>query len=366
MTPRWRAAAGAVRPLPADGEAQARARLDRLTKPRGSLGRLEDLAARVAALQGTDRPVAAPAAVFVFAADHGVAADGVSAYPQVVTREMIKNFIKGGAAVNALARAAGAEVVVVDVGVAGDPFGAPGAEVAGPGGRLLCRRVRPGSASLLGGPALTPADVEAALDVGAALAAEAAGAHLRVAAVGDMGIGNTTPAAAVVAALLGLPPERTVGRGTGVDDAGLGRKRAAVAAGLSRLGPRAVDPLAVLAEVGGLEIAAMAGFLLGAAAARLPVVLDGVVTGAAALAAARLAPAAADGWIAAHRSPEPAHGAVLDALRLRPLLDLEMRLGEGSGACLGLGLVAAACRMLREMATFEEAEVSEAPGEPGR
>ncbi|HEX7124645.1 MAG TPA: nicotinate-nucleotide--dimethylbenzimidazole phosphoribosyltransferase, partial [Thermodesulfobacteriota bacterium] len=159
--PGWRAAAGAVRPLPPDAEAPARARLDRLTKPKGSLGRLEGLAARVAALQGTDRPVAAPAAVFVFAADHGVAADGVSAYPQVVTREMIRNFIKGGAAVNALARAVGADVVVVDVGVAGDPFGAPGGEVRGPGGRLLCRRVRPGSASLLRGPALAAADVEA-------------------------------------------------------------------------------------------------------------------------------------------------------------------------------------------------------------
>ncbi len=355
----WRAAAAAIRPLPAGAEAPARARLDRLTKPRGSLGRLEDLAARVATLQGTERPSATPAAVFVFAADHGVAADGVSAYPQVVTREMIKNFIRGGAAVNALARAVGAEVVVVDIGVAGDPFGAPGAEAGGAGGRLLCRRVRSGSASLLRGPALAPAEVEAALDAGAALAAEAADAGLRVAAVGDMGIGNTTPAAAVVAALLALPPERVVGRGTGVDDSGLARKRDAVAAGLARLGPRASDPLAVLSEVGGLEIAGLAGFLLGAAARRLPVVLDGVITGAAALAAARLATPAVDAWIAAHRSPEPAHGPVLDALRLRPLLDLEMRLGEGSGACLGLGLVAAACSMLREMATFEEAEVSE-------
>ncbi len=354
----WRAAAAAVRPLPAAAEAPARARLDRLTKPPGSLGRLEDLAARIAALQGTDRPSASPAAVFVFAADHGVAADGVSAYPQAVTREMIKNFIKGGAAVNALARSAGAEVVVVDVGVAGDPFGPVGSDLRGPGGRLLCRRVRPGSASLLRGPALTPAEVKAALDAGAAVAAEAPDAGLRLAAVGDMGIANTTSAGAVVAALLGLSPEQVVGRGTGVDGAGLARKRAAVAAGLSRLGSRASDPLAVLSEVGGLEIAALAGFLVGAAVQRLPVLLDGVITGAAALAAARLCPPAADGWIAAHRSPEPAHAPVLDALRLEPLVDLGMRLGEGSGACLGLALAAAACRMLAEMATFEEAEVS--------
>ncbi len=320
----WRAAAAAVRPLEPGAEAPARRRLDRLTKPPGSLGRLESLAARVAALQGTDRPVSRARAVYVFAADHGVVEEGVSAYPAVVTREMIKNFINGGAAINALAAGVGAEVIVVDIGVAGEAFGA-------------------GTANFARGPAMTRASAEAALDTGARLAAEAADAGVRLAAVGDMGIGNTTATAAVAAALLGLPPERVVGPGTGLDGAGLARKRAAVAAGLARLEAGADDPVGVLAGVGGLDLAGIAGFLIGAAAARLPVVLDGVITGAAALAAARLAPAAVQGWFAGHRSVEPAHGPILEALGLKPLLDLGLRLGEGTGACLALGLVAAAC-----------------------
>ncbi len=359
----WRAAAAAVRPLEPGAEAPARRRLDRLTKPPGSLGRLESLAARVAALQGTDRPVSRARAVYVFAADHGVVEEGVSAYPAVVTREMIKNFINGGAAINALAAGVGAEVIVVDIGVAGEAFGAPGGTTIGPGGRLLHRRVQAGTANFARGPAMTRASAEAALDTGARLAAEAADAGVRLAAVGDMGIGNTTATAAVAAALLGLPPERVVGPGTGLDGAGLARKRAAVAAGLARLEAGADDPVGVLAGVGGLDLAGIAGFLIGAAAARLPVVLDGVITGAAALAAARLAPAAVQGWFAGHRSVEPAHGPILEALGLKPLLDLGLRLGEGTGACLALGLVAAACDALARMATFEEAEVS-GPVEP--
>lgn len=353
----WRAAAAAVRPLEPEATLPARRRLDRLAKPPGSLGRLEPLAARIAALQGTDRPASRPRAVYVFAADHGVVAEGVSPYPASVTREMVGNFVAGGAAVNRLAASAGAEVVVVDVGVAGESLGRPGGETAGPGGRLLHRRVQPGTANFTRGPAMTREAAEAALDVGARLGAEAAAAGVRLAAVGDMGIGNTTATAAVAAALLGLPPGRLVGRGTGVDEAGLARKRAAVAAGLAGLTDPG-DPVGVLAGVGGLEIAAIAGFLIGAAAARLPVVLDGVITGAAALVAQRLAPAASDAWIAGHRSDEPAHGPILEALGLAPLLELGMRLGEGSGACLALGLVAAACETLAGMATFEEAAVS--------
>ncbi len=358
VTTGWRAAAAAVRPIPPEAEVPARGRLDRLTKPPGSLGRLESLAARVAALQGTDRPASRPRAVYVFAADHGVVEEGVSAYPAVVTQEMIRNFIRGGAAVNALAAAVEAGVAVVDIGVAGDPPGRVGDETVGPGGRLLHRRVRAGTANLARGPAMSRATAEAALDVGASLAAAAAGAGVRLAAVGDMGIGNTTASAAVAAALLGLPPERVVGPGTGVDRAGLARKRAAVAAGRAALEAAPDDPLGVLAGVGGLEIAGIAGFLVGAAAARLPVVLDGVITGAAALVAARLAPAAVDAWIAGHRSAEPAHASILEALGLEPLLDLGLRLGEGTGACLAMGLVAAACDALSGMATFEEAEVS--------
>ncbi len=354
----WRSAAAAVQPLPPEAEAPARCRLDRLTKPPGSLGRLESLAARVAALQGTDRPVSRRRAVYVFAADHGIVEEGVSAYPASVTREMVKNFLAGGAAVNRLAASVGAEVVVVDVGIAGERLGRPGTETTGPGGRLLHHRVQAGTASFARGAAMTREAAEAALDVGARLAAEAAAVGVRLAAVGDMGIGNTTATAAVAAALLRLPPERVVGRGTGVDEAGLARKRAAVAAGLAVLETGPDDPLGVLAGVGGLELAAIAGFLIGAAAVRLPVVLDGVITGVAALVAQRLVPAACDAWIAGHRSPEPAHGPILEALELTPLLDLGMRLGEGSGACLGLGLVAAACDTLAGMATFEEARVS--------
>ncbi len=356
--PGFRASAAAVRPLEADAERPARARLNRLTKPPGSLGRLEELAARVAALQGTDRPSSRTRAVYVFAGDHGVVEAGVSRYPAAVTREMVRNYVAGGAAVNRLAAGAGAEVTVVDVGVAGEPLGAPGTETRGPGGLLLHRRVQGGTANLAREAAMSRPAAEAALDVGARLAADASAAGVRLAAVGDMGIGNTTAAAAVAAALLGLRPEQVVGRGTGVDDAGLARKRAAVAAGLARLEGGPDDPLGVLAGVGGLELAAIAGFLVGAAAVRLPVVLDGVITGAAALVAQRLVPAARHAFLAGHRSPEPAHGPILEALGLAPLLDLGMRLGEGSGACVALGLVAGAVDTLAGMATFDEARVS--------
>jgi nicotinate-nucleotide--dimethylbenzimidazole phosphoribosyltransferase len=326
------------------------------------LGRLEALAVQFAGITGRERPRGDRRLVAVFAADHGVAADGVSAYPQAVTGQMVGAFAGGRAAVSVLARQAGARLVVVDVGVASPlPPDLP----------IRHRRVRPGTASFLVGPAMCREEALAALAVGVDTVEEALadGEGLDLLALGEMGIGNTTAAAAVTAGLLGLPAEAVVGRGTGVDDAGLARKRAVVAAGLAHHRPDPADPVGVLAAVGGLEIAALAGAILRAAAARVPVLLDGYVVGAAALAAVALAPAARSCLLAAHRSPEPGHGPVLAALGLEPLLDLGMRLGEGSGAALALPLVAAALAAHAGMATFAEAGVSgrdDAEEEPAR
>jgi len=344
---------------PPDGAAAAAARehLDRLTKPPGSLGRLEDLAAQLASIAGVSPPpVPVPVAVAVFAGDHGVLAEGVTPWPQEVTAQMVANFCAGGAAINVLARQVGASVVVVDVGVATDI--PPGIGDAGPDApRLIRARVASGTANLALGPAMTAAQVDEALDVGARVAAElvAAGAGLLV--TGDMGIGNTTPSAAVIAALTGLAPRTVTGRGTGIDDHRLEVKIEVIERALRRLGGR--EPLTVLAEVGGLEIAALAGFIVGGAAARRPVLVDGVIAAAALLAAAALAPGVVPFVIAGHRSVEPGATAVLEHLGLAPLLDLEMRLGEGSGACLAAPIVEAAARILGEMATFDSAGVTE-------
>lgn len=312
-----------------------------LTKPPGSLGRLEELAARLCAIQETLRPQAAPRRIVVFAADHGVAEEGVSPYPREVTAQMVANFRKGGAAINALARQAGADLRVVDAGVVG-----------GEG-------VRDGTANFVRGPAMTEDDLRAALALGLAAAEEAARDGVLIVGLGEMGIGNTTAASAVTAALTGWPPARVTGRGTGADDATLARKVAVVERALAVNAPRADDPLDVLRKVGGLEIAALAGFCLGAAAARRAVVTDGFIATAAAFAALRLAPALGDYLFAAHRSTEPGHAALLEAAGLRPLLDLELRLGEGTGAALAMNLLSAAAAAHVEMATFDAAGVSD-------
>jgi nicotinate-nucleotide--dimethylbenzimidazole phosphoribosyltransferase len=328
-----------VRPAGAADAAAVRRRVDALAKPPGSLGALEDVAVRLATALG-DPPLALRRrTVLVFAADHGVAARGVSAYPPGVTALMCGAFVSGGAAVSALARSAGAEVVAVDVGVDAPPGALPG---------VMDGKVRRGSRDLSVEDALTPAEVCQAVLVGAAaVLTRAAGTD--VFALGDMGIGNTTAAGAVTAALLGMPAAAMVGPGTGVDAAGRARKEAAVTAALARLGDSR-DPLRVLAACGGLEIAAVAGAVLAAASASRPVVTDGFITTAGALAAVRLAPAAADWLFASHRSPEPGHHAQLAALGLEPLLDLRLRLGEGTGAVLALPLLDAAGSMLRHMA----------------
>lgn len=343
--------AAAARVVPVDDEAAsaATARHLTLTKPPGSLGALETLGARLAAIAGVSPPpVPTPVTVAVFAGDHGVWARGVSPWPQEVTAAMVANLAGGGAAVNVLARQVGAGVVVVDVGVA-----TPLPPAATSSTAFLDRRVRDGTDDLASGPAMSVDDVRAALDVGADVAARCVDDGARCLVTGDMGIANTTPSAAVIAALTGLDAADVTGRGTGIDDDTWRVKVDAVRAGLARVAPDA-DALTVLAEVGGLEIAALAGFVVGAAAARVPVVVDGVIAGAGLLAAASLVPDALGYAIAGHRSVEPGASAVLTHLGLEPVLDLGLRLGEGTGAVLAVPVVQAAARVLSEMATFDD------------
>jgi nicotinate-nucleotide--dimethylbenzimidazole phosphoribosyltransferase len=339
-----------IPPIDTSAQAQARVRLDRLTKPPGSLGRLEELAARYVAITGEVRPKLPRGAVFTFAADHGVTAAGVSAYPQAVTAQMVLNFLRGGAAVNVLARHVGLEVRVVDIGVAQD-FG----RIAG----LIDRKLMQGTGNVLHEPAMSRETAERALQVGIELASEAAAEGFGVLGTGDMGIGNTTASAAIAATVTGQPVSVVTGRGTGIDDATYAHKVSVIERALERHRPDPADPIDVLAKVGGLEIGGLAGLLLGAAAARIPVVLDGFIAGAAALIAVGLQPRCRDYLIASHRSAEPGHRVILDHLGLKPLLDLDLRLGEGTGACLGIGLLFASLKVFTEMATFEEAGVSE-------
>lgn len=329
---------------------QAQERLDRLTKPIGSLGRLEELAARYVMITGEMKPAVPRGVVFTFAADHGVTAEGVSAYPSAVTPQMVLNFLRGGAGVNVLARHAGIEVRVVDIGVAFDFEAAPG---------LIHRKVMPGTKNLLVEPAMSPIQAEEALQVGIELVTEAALQGIGLIGTGEMGIGNTTASSAIAAAMTRRPASEVTGRGTGIDDASHARKIDVIqrAIELHRLDP--TNAMDVLAKVGGLEIGGLAGLMLGAAAARIPVVLDGFIAGAAALIAVGLQPRCKDYLIASHRSVERGHEAILNHLGLKPLFDLDLRLGEGTGACLGMSLVFAAIKIFTEMATFDEAGVSE-------
>lgn len=350
------AALALLGPPSAGAERSALAHQDQLTKPPGALGTIEQLGVQLAAIAGEDPPPRPrPAAVAVFAADHGVVASGVTPWPQEVTGQMVANFVAGGAAINVLARQADASVTVIDVGVASD-LDALGLHAA-PG--LLRRAIRPGTADLSTGPAMTEAEACAALDVGAEVAATLVADGARALVTGEMGIGNTTSSAAVIAALVGRPAEAVTGRGTGIDDAMLRHKVAVIDGALARL-PDGADPVTVLSEVGGLEIAALAGFIIGGASHRVPVVVDGVIAGAAILVAHALCPGVLPYVVAGHRSSEPGASAVLDHLGLAPVLDLGMRLGEGSGACLALGVLDAAALILREMATFDSAAVKDA------
>ena len=337
-----------VPPLDQKAIREAETRQARLTKPTGSLGRLEELSIRLAGMTGRLDPPLRDAVVFTLAADHGVAAEGVSAYPREVTAQMVLNFLRGGAAINVLAREVGARVVVADIGVDADLPAHPD---------LHAVKVRRGTDSITHGPAMSLSEAEQAIDVGRVLVR---GERLDIALTGDMGIGNTTASAAVICALTGLDPRSVVGRGTGVDDAGLERKIDAVSRALDvNARSIAAGPLETLAAVGGLEIAGLTGVILESAERRKPVIIDGFISGAAALVAAEVEPAVTGYLVASHRSQERGHGEVLVRLGLRPLLDLDLRLGEGTGAALALPIVRAAVRLLNEMATFDEAGVSD-------
>ncbi len=319
--------------------------IDNKTKPPGALGRVEAVALQLARATGTPAPRLASCELTIFAADHGIAAEGVSAYPQAVTREMVLNFLNRGAAANVFAEAVGASVRVVDAGVAGDPIGHPD---------LVQRRIGPGTRNCLAGPAMTGAQRDDALRAGRRLAE---GSPADVLCFGEMGIGNTSAATLLAHKLLGLPVADLAGRGTGLDDAGLAHKTAVLEAAAARTGPDP-DAAQALAEYGGFEIAMMAGAMLGAADSNRPVLVDGFISTAAAVAALGIAPAAGRCLVYAHRSAEHGHRAMLDALGAQPVLDLGMRLGEGTGALLAWPVVRAASAMLTDMASFESAGVS--------
>ena len=337
-----------IKPLDEAAMQQAEQQLDRLTKPPGSLGRLEEIARQLAGITGTLTPDLSRKAVVVMAGDHGVCEEGVSAFPQEVTPQMVLNFLRGGAAVNVLARHTGANVVCVDIGVKTD-LDEPG---------LIVRKVRHGTANMARGPAMSRSEALQAIAAGIEIVDGLVRDGCRLFATGEMGIGNTTPSAALLAVLGGTSVEEAVGRGTGISDEKLRIKRDAVRRSIEVNAPDAGDPLDVLSKVGGLEIAGLAGVILGAASHRCPVVIDGFISSAAALVASRIAPLSAAYMIASHLSHERGHRQLLDVIGLRPILQMDMRLGEGTGAVLAFPIVEASVKLMNEMATFESAGIS--------
>jgi len=340
----------AIEPLNQKAMQAAQERQNMLTKPAGSLGRLEELSIQIAGITGKPIPVIKEKVIITMAGDHGVVAEGVSAFPQEVTPQMVANFLNGGAAINALARHIGARVVVVDMGIANE---IPARE------KLLKRRVAAGTKNIAVGEAMTRAQAEEAVQNGIEIVEGIISIGAHIVGTGDMGIGNTTPSAAIACALMGQSPEKIAGRGTGVDDEGLKRKISAIQRALDVNQPNPKDGLDVLSKVGGFEIGGLAGVMIGAAANHVPVMVDGFISTAAAMIAVTLAPQCKDYLIAAHRSKEYGHSAMLEWLGLKPLFDLDLRLGEGTGAALGISMAEAACKVLAEMATFGEAGVSD-------
>jgi len=339
-----------IQPLNEAAMQAARERQNMLTKPAGSLGRLEELSIQLAGITGKNIPNIKDKVMIVMAGDHAVVVEGVSAYPQEVTPQMVLNFLAGGAAINVLARHVGARVVVVDMGVAN--------EIPTADENLIRRRVASGTANLAQGPAMTREQAEESVQSGIEIALAEISKGADIIGTGDMGIGNTTPSAAIACALMNQSPENIAGRGTGVDDDGLKRKIAVIARGLDVNQPNANDGLDVLTKVGGFEIGGLAGVMIGAASKHVPVMVDGFISTAAAMIAVTLAPQCQNYLIAAHRSKENGHTLMLEWLGLKPLLDLDLRLGEGTGAALGISLAEAACKILAEMATFGEAGVN--------
>lgn len=330
--------------------ARAMARQTTLTKPPGSLGRLEVLAAQLAALQGCDRPTLERVQVCVFAGDHGVVAQGVSAFPQAVTAQMLRNFVTGGAAVSVLARRLGARLEVVNLGTAIDP---------GPLPNVIDARIAPMTTDFTTAPAMTTAQLDAALTAGSSAVRRSQDAGAQLFIGGEMGIGNTTSAAALACALLGEAPEQLAGPGTGLDAAGVRHKAAVIARALSLHEARCGDPLEALRRLGGFELAALTGAAIACAQAGLPLLVDGFIVSAAVLVACRIQPAVRDWLLFAHRSAEPGHGRLLRALAAEPLLALELRLGEGSGALAALPLLRLACALHDGMATFADAGIAQ-------
>ncbi len=329
---------------------KAQTKLDNKTKPLGSLGRLEEFARRYAAITGTLEPESVKKVIYTFAADHGVVEEGVSAFPKEVTPQMVFNFLRGGAGVNVLARHAGAEVRVVDMGVDYD-FGTIPA--------LVDKKIAPGTRNFTKGPAMTRKEAVAAIEAGIGLAEKCREEGVNMAGTGEMGIGNTTSASAIIAAISGIPVKKVTHRGTGINDKALDNKVRVIERALEVNKPDPADPLDVLTKVGGLEIAGIAGFVIGCAANRIPVVIDGFISTSGALIAAEMHPHIKEYIFAAHRSVEIGHQFMLDHLGARPILDLQLRLGEGTGAALAMGLIEAGVKILKEMATFEEAGVAE-------
>jgi len=339
-----------IKPLDEGAMAKARARQDMLTKPRGSLGRLEELSVKIAGIMRRKVPRIEHKAIITMVGDHGVVAEGVSAYPQEVTAQMVDNFLKGGAAINVLARHIGARVVVVDMGVSAN---------LDPHPLLVSRKIALGTADIVKGAAMSRGEAVRAVETGIEVVQGEVAKGLDIVGVGDMGIGNTTPSAAICAAITGKGVAEVTGRGTGVGDEQLKLKVRVIETALALNKPDPRDAIDVLSKVGGFEIGGLAGAILGAAAHSIPVVIDGFVAGAAALLANELSPRVRDYLIAGHLSSEPGHGVMLDYLKLKPVLDLEMRLGEGTGAALVISIVEAAAKVLAEMATFADAGVSE-------
>lgn len=338
-----------IKPVNTQLLTQTQERLDNKTKPPGSLGRLEEFARRVAAISGSLEPDTAKKVVFTFAGDHGIVEEGVSLYPKEVTTQMVFNFLAGGAGVNVLARHVGAEVRVVDVGVDFDFENTAG---------MLHRKVARGTRNFAKGPAMTRDETLAALKVGIELADGCKDEGIGLVGTGEMGIGNTSPSSAIIAAISGMSVRNLTHRGTGINDAALEHKIRVIEQGLALNSPDSADPLDVLAKVGGLEIAAIAGLVLGCAANSIPVVIDGFISTAGALIASELHPNVRDYIFAAHQSVEIGHSFMLERIGVRPILDLDFRLGEGTGAALAMGLIEVGVKVLKEMATFEQAGVS--------
>lgn len=338
-----------IKPIDKDIYRKVQARLDNLTKPRGSLGRLEELAKRYVAITGKDAPKITKKIIYTFAGDHGVTEEGVSLYPKEVTPQMVYNFLQGGAGINVLARHINAEVRVVDIGVDHDFSNADG---------LIKCKIARGTGNIVNGPAMTKDEAIRAIEVGIGLADGAARDGADIIGTGDMGIGNTTPSSAIVTVITGQPVASVTGRGTGIDDNMFKAKVKTIERAIKRNKPDPADPIDVLAKLGGFEIAGIAGLIVGAASNRIPVMVDGFISTAGALIASEMNIHIKDYLFASHQSVEQGHKVMLERIGLKPLLDLDLRLGEGTGACLGINLLEAGIKILTDMATFGEAGVS--------